>query len=110
VVNQTGPETAKKGMNVTIQYIISNMGNQSVNNVQIKSQQFQQNIGTLNPGDTKTFTSQVYIPTDAEVQQDFGVNATTPNPFFIGGFTVTYMDAAGNNKSVTSNSIQIILA
>ncbi|MGZ7048477.1 MAG: hypothetical protein ACXVHO_00555 [Methanobacterium sp.] len=107
---QKGPETAKKGMNVTIQYEVRNNGTETVNNVQIRSQEFQQTVGTLNPGESRTYNSKVEIPTDAEVQQDFGSNATVSNPFFIGGFVVTFNDAAGNNHSVTSNSIEIKLA
>ncbi|MGZ7210501.1 MAG: hypothetical protein ACXVHV_11520 [Methanobacterium sp.] len=107
---QKGPETAKKGMNVTIQYEVKNNGTETVNNVQIRSQEFQQTVGTLNPGESRTYNSKIEIPTDAEVQQDFGSNATVSNPFFIGGFVVTFNDAAGNNHSVTSNSIEIKLA
>ncbi|MGZ7118274.1 MAG: hypothetical protein ACXVH2_01080 [Methanobacterium sp.] len=107
---QKGPETAKKGMNVTIQYEVKNNGTETVNNVQIRSQEFQQTVGTLNPGESRTYNSKIEIPTDAEVQQDFGSNATVSNPFFIGGFVVTFNDAAGNKQSVTSNSIEIKLA
>jgi hypothetical protein len=102
---QKGPETAKKGMNVTIQYEVSNKGSENVTDVRIVSQGVEQILGALKPGETKRYTSQLYIPTDAEVQQDFGPNATVSNPFFIGGFSVIF----NSTKSVTSNSIQIKL-
>ncbi len=105
---QKGPETAKKGMNVTIQYEVSNKGSENVTDVRIVSQGVEQILGALKPGETKRYTSQLYIPTDAEVQQDFGPNATVSNPFFIGGFSVIFNSTKGS-KSVTSNSIQIKL-
>lgn len=110
VAVQKGPETAKKGMNVTIQYEVTNNGNETVFNVQINSQNFGQAVGTLKPGETKKYTSQWAIPTDAEVQQDFGSNATVPNPFPIGGFGVTFNDANGGIHSILSNSIEIKLS
>lgn len=106
---QKGPETAKKGMNVTIQYEVSNKGSEEVLNVQIVSQGIEQTVGTLKPGETKTYTSQVYIPTDAEAQEDFGINATVSNPFFIGGFSVKFNDVKGSEHSILSNSIEIKL-
>jgi len=104
-----GPETAKKGMNVTIQYEVTNKGTENVTNVKIVSQGVQQDMGTLKPGETKTFITQMYIPTDAEVQQDFGPNATVSNPFFIGGFSVSFNDTGSKKHTVNSNSIQIKL-
>ncbi len=110
VAIQKGPETAKKGMNVTIQYEVKNNGTEAVNNVQIRSQEFQQTVGTLNPGESKTYNSKIEIPTDAEVQQDFGPNATVSNPFFIGGFVVNFIDASGKSYTVKSNPIEIKLS
>lgn len=104
-----GPETAKKGMNVTIQYEVTNKGSQNVTDVQVVSQGVKQTVGTLKPGETKTYTSQLYIPTDAEVQQDFGPNATVSNPFFIGAFTVTFNDNSSKKHTINSNSFQIKL-
>ncbi len=110
VATQKGPETAKKGMNVTIQYEVMNNGTETVYNVQVDSQDFEQAVGTLKPGETKKYTASIYIPTDAEVQQDFGANATVSNPFLIGGFSVTFNDAKGAKHSTLANSIEIKLA
>ncbi|MBI5679675.1 MAG: hypothetical protein HZC47_02115 [Methanobacterium sp.] len=109
VAIQKGPETAKKGMNVTIQYEVSNKGSETVYNVQIDSQDFEQNLGTIKPGETKKGSASIYIPTDAEVQADFGPDATVSNPFFIGGFSVKFNGANGAKHTKTSNSIEIKL-
>jgi heme/copper-type cytochrome/quinol oxidase subunit 2 len=110
VATQKGPATAHKGDNVTITYSVLNNGNESVFNVKISSQDFQQNIGTLKPGETRTFNNQMHIPTDQEVQQDFGSNATVANPFYIGGFSVSFTDSSGAKHSILSNSISINLS
>ena len=110
VATQSGPTTAKKGDNVTINYKVANNGNEQVANVKISSQDFEQTIGTLNPGETRTFNHQIYIPTDKEVQQDFGTNATVSNPFYIGGFSVSFTDTSGAKHSVLSNSLSIKLS
>ena len=110
VAVQKGPETARKGMNVTIQYEVTNKGNETVYNTQIDSQNFAQAVGTLKPGETKKYNGSLYIPTDAEVQQDFDPNATVSNPFFIGGFSVTFNDGKGSKHSILSNSIEIRLS
>ena len=109
VAVQKGPETAKKGMNITIQYEITNNGAETVYNVQVDSQDFEQAVGTLKPGETKKYASTIYIPTDAEVQEDFGPNATVSNPFFIGGFSVKFNDQNGAKHSTISNPIEIKL-
>lgn len=109
VATQSGPATAKKGENVTITYEVSNKGTETVYNMQIVSQDFDQNVGTLKPGETRKYTVQIYIPTDAEVQKDFGANATVSNPFFIGGFGVLFNDANGSKHSINANSIEISL-
>jgi hypothetical protein len=110
VAVQKGPETAKKGMNITIQYEVTNNGTETVYNVLLDSQDFEQVVGTLKPGETKKYTSITYIPTDAEVQEDFGPDATVSNPYFIGGFSVKFNDPNGSKHSAISNSIEIKLS
>jgi CARDB len=109
VANQTGPATAKKGDNVTINYSVSNKGGQVVNNVKIHDQNFDTTIGTLNPGETKTYQYTLHIPTDKEVQEDFGSNSTVSNPFSIGGFGVSFTDSNGSSHTINSNSLEIKL-
>ena len=109
VANQTGPAKAKEGDNVTINYSVSNKGGQVVNNVKIHDQNFDTTIGTLNPGETKTYQYTLHIPTDKEVQEDFKSNSTVSNPFFVGGFGVSFNDLNGSSHTINSNSLEIKL-
>jgi len=109
VAKQTGPETAKKGDNVTINYSVSNEGSSAVQNVKVSSQNFDNSIGTLNVNETKNYSFTLHIPTDAEVQEDFGSNSTVSNPFYIGGFAVSFTDSSGSTHSINANSIEIKL-
>jgi len=107
---QTGPSTAKKGTSVTINGSVTNHGSASVTDVKASGQDFTRNLGTINPGQTKTFTYQAYIPTDKEVQADFGANATVSDPFHIGGFAVTCTDSKGSIRTLNSNNLNIKLS
>ena len=109
VANQTGPGTTKKGDNATINNSVSNKGGQVVNNVKIHDQNFDTTIGTLNPGETKTYQYTLHIPTDKEVQEDFKSNSTVSNPFFVGGFGVSFNDLNGSSHTINSNSLEIKL-
>ena len=109
VASQTGPASAVKGDNVTIKYNVSNTGEQIAYNVKATSQDFDTTIGTLKPGETKSYQYTLHIPTDKEVQEDFGSNATVSNPFFIGGFGVSYTDSSGSTHTINANSIEIKL-
>lgn len=107
---QTGPSTAKKGTSITINGSVTNHGSSAVADVKASGQDFIRNLGTLNPGQTQTFTYQVYIPTDKEVQADFGDNATVSNPLYIGGFAVTCTDSNGSIRTLNSNHLNINLS
>jgi hypothetical protein len=109
VASQSGPASAVQGDNVTIKYNVSNTGGQIVYDVKATSQDFDTTIGTLKPGETKNFQYTLHIPTDKEVQEDFGSNATVSNPFFIGGFGVRYTDSSGSTHTINANSIEIKL-
>jgi cytoskeletal protein RodZ len=109
VASQTGPASAVQGNNATVKYSVSNTGGQIVYNVKATSQDFDTTIGTLKPGETKNYQYTLHIPTDKEVQEDFGPNATVSNPFFIGGFGVSYTDSSGSTHTINANSIEIKL-
>jgi hypothetical protein len=109
VASQSGPASAVQGDNVTIKYSVSNTGGQIVYDVKATSQDFDTTIGTLKPRETKNFQYTLHIPTDKEVQEDFGSNATVSNPFFIGGFGVSYTDSSGSTHTINANSIEIKL-
>jgi hypothetical protein len=109
IANQTGPATAKKGDNITINYTVSNKGGQVVYNVKADDQNFETTIGTLKPGETKSYQYTLHIPTDTEVQQDFDPNGTVSNPLFIGGFGVSFSDSNGSTHTINANSLEIKL-
>jgi hypothetical protein len=109
LATQKGPSTAYKGENITINYTIANTGSQTVYNVKALDQNFVKTLGTLKAGESKNFQYTIHIPTDEEVQEDFGSNATVSNPFYIGGFAVTYTDAKGSTYSLNSNKLEIKL-
>lgn len=109
IATQNGPVIAHKGQNVIINYTVSNNGTQSVYNVKVHDQNFDKTLGTIKPGEDKKFQHPMYIPTDEQVKEDFGPDATVSNPFFVGGFIVSFQDANGSKHSLTANSINIKL-
>ncbi len=109
MATQTGPSTAYKGNNITVTYNVSNTGNQTVYNVKAYSQNFNKTLGTIKAGASKSFQYSIHIPTDKELQADFGANSTVSNPFYIGGFAVIYEDAKGSSYSLNSNKLEIKL-
>jgi Translocon-associated protein beta (TRAPB) len=109
LATQNGPTTAHKGQNMTINYSVINNGTQRVYNVKVHDQNFDKTLGTINPGENKKFQHSLYIPTDEQVKADFGPDATVSNPFFLGGFEVSFQDANGSKHSTTASSIEIKL-
>ena len=108
VATQKGPSTAKQGDNVTITYTVSNEGSEPVYKVKIDSQNFEQTVGTLNPGETRTYTSTLHIPTNQDLQQDFKSNSTVPNPLST-SFVVIFTDTNGSGHTIQSNVLDIKL-
>ncbi|MCE7697566.1 MAG: hypothetical protein K8E24_001480 [Methanobacterium paludis] len=110
LATQKGPSTAHKGDNITINYTIANTGSQTVYNVKALEQEFGvKTLGTLKAGESKNFQNTIHIPTDEEVREDFGPNATVSNPYYIGGFAVMYTDAKGSTYSLNANKLEIKL-
>jgi hypothetical protein len=109
VATQKGPASAMKGETITLTYTVTNNGNQPIYGVTVNAQDFDKSLGTIGAGEKKTFTEKIRIPTDAEVKQDFGPDATISNPFYFGGVGVSYQDANGNSFSIESNSLSIPL-
>ncbi|MDR0911204.1 MAG: hypothetical protein LBM96_01215 [Methanobrevibacter sp.] len=96
------------GKNLTIKITVRNDGVNSVNNVKAGWMEGTIDFGTLNPGEIKEQIIQAYIPTEAEVKADFGVDSTLSNPFFIGGFYISYT-LFGGKGSFNTNSIEVPL-
>ncbi|MGC9516555.1 MAG: hypothetical protein ACP5C3_02525 [Methanomicrobiales archaeon] len=109
IATQKGPSQAYKGENITIEYVVTNNGNQAIYQVSVTDQNFFKFLGTINPGESKKFTEKVYIPTDKEIQIDFDPEATVSNPFFIGSVGVNYQDENGQQYTINSNSLSIPL-
>lgn len=109
VATQKGPLSAREGENITITYTVANKGNNTIYNVSVADQNFYKFLGNISPGGSQSFTEKLYIPTDAEVKEEFGEDAIVSNPYFIGGFAVTYQDDDGNKYAVNSNTLSIPL-
>jgi len=103
-----GPKYSAEGKSFTITCKITNNANESITDVQGADQLFSHNFGTIGPGESKTFTTTVHIPTVAQLEADFGPGASISNPFSIGGYAVTYT-LNGENFQFNSNSLEIKL-
>lgn len=108
VATLEGPKTAKEGDNIQIVWKITNNLNVPITNVQGSDQNKNHDFGQINPGETKTYSFSLLIPSSSVIQEDFGPNATIENPFFIGGFNVKYV-VNGIEHSINSNSIEVKL-
>ena len=106
---QSGPSSSQEGTTITLTWKVTNNGNANITNVQASSQEENFDFGTIAPGETKTHTFTMRIPTTEEVKQDFDENATVSNPFFIGGFGLSY-SISGQEHTTQSNSIEIALS
>ncbi|MGL6297638.1 MAG: hypothetical protein ACRC1M_00540 [Methanobacteriaceae archaeon] len=103
----SGPAEAAKGDSVDLTWTVTNNMNTAISSVKGTDQNANYNFGTIAPGETKTFTFKVKIPTDDEVKADFG-GGSVSNPFGIGGFALSW-DVNGETKNINSNSIEIKL-
>ncbi|MDR2966507.1 MAG: hypothetical protein LBU74_00990 [Methanobacteriaceae archaeon] len=103
-----GPKSAKEGDNIQIIWKITNNLNVPISNVQGNDQNEIYNFSQINPGETKIHSFFIYIPSLTDIKNDFGLNATISDPFFIGGFNVKYF-VNGEEYNITSNSIEINL-
>ncbi|MGB9838465.1 CARDB domain-containing protein [Methanothermobacter sp.] len=108
IATQTGPESAKPGSDITLKCRIRNDGTGPARNVKVTSQDFERSFDVIGAGEEVEFQVQIHIPTEEEVKIDFGEDAKLSNPFFIGGFSVTYTDSSGKH-SLNSNSLEIPL-
>lgn len=111
---QSGPSSASEGSSVSITWTVKNNGKVAISNVKGVDQSNSHSFGTIKPGESKSTTYSLYIPTDAEIAADFGsgndnVSVTTEsNSFDIGGYYLTY-SANGHSYSLNSNSVKIAL-
>jgi len=106
-----GPKYSAEGKTVTVTCKITNNGNESINNVEIGSQLITHSFGTIGPGETKTYTTTLQIPTTAGLIEDFDLDpkdAIVSNPFSFSSYSVTY-DLNGENFQFNSNELLIRL-
>jgi len=105
-----GPRTAKKGQNITIEYIVSNKGAKTAYNLRIEGESIDtKNLGTLKAGETRKFTEVEYMPTNTEVASDYGPGTTYMNPFPVGGDALYFKDAKGIEHVINFSRIEIKL-
>lgn len=104
----TGPSSASQGKDITLNWKITNNGDTTLTNIRLVDQENEFTIDSLAPGETKTLTAKVYIPTTQQLEEDFGEGATISNPFEIGGFSVSWT-VNGKQFNTQSNAISIPL-
>ncbi|BBL61980.1 hypothetical protein MARBORIA2_01820 [Methanobrevibacter arboriphilus] len=103
-----GPKYSAEGKTVNLIWKITNNGNTTINNILAEDQSSSNNFGSLAPGESKTYSVSLNIPTLAQVKEDFGSDATVSNPFSIGGYSITYV-LNGEQFQFNSNSLEIKL-
>jgi len=103
-----GPKYSSEGNTVNLKWKITNNGNDTITNVIAEDQSSSHNFGSLAPGESKTYSVSMNIPTLAQLREDFGPDATISNPFSIGGYSITYM-LNGEQFQFNSNSLEIKL-
>lgn len=103
-----GPKKSSQGNTVTLIVKITNNGNDTINNVNIDAQGVSENLGTISPKETKIFKYSFTIPTLSQIKEDFGQDSSISNPFFIGGYSISY-DLNGENFQFNTNNLEINL-
>ena len=94
--SQSGPSSASEGSSVSITWTVKNNGNVAISNVKGVDQSNSHTFGTIKPGESKSTTYSLYIPTNSEIAADFSsgndnVSVTSEsNSFYIGGYYLTY--------------------
>ncbi len=107
---QKGPNAPqKRGTSVSIYYTVTNKGKNAVYNVKAWSEDFGKDIGTLKPGQTKTYTYTLYIPTDKDLASMYDNSVKLTSPLMIGGIYLSFTDDKCNCYRIQSNSIAIKL-
>lgn len=115
-ITYKGPNTPQKqGTYVLMSYTVANNGKNKVYDVGVTSLEFAgdegftKKIGTLNPGETKKFTYQMYIPTNKDLEEMFGKGTKLDNPWDVGGLDLSFKDDKGVLHKISSNTVKIKL-
>ena len=100
-------KTAYQGTNASIIWKIINNGNKTIENVVASDQSAHHEFGSIKPGETKVYNFTTYIPTNEDLELDFGAkDGQWPGPLWWGGFGVTYK-INGEKFSTNANSMEI---
>lgn len=100
-------KTAYQGTYATIIWKITNNENTTIKNVESSSQSGYHKFGDIKPSQTKTYKFTMYIPTNKDLEIDFGMgDGQWPGPYWFGGFAVGY---SINNETfgTVSNSMEM---
>jgi hypothetical protein len=110
IIIQKGPSAPqKRGTSVPISYTVTNNGKKTIYGAEVGAQDFEKDVGTLNPGQTRKYTYAVYIPTDAELASWYSSDVKLTNTLEIGSIILTFTDDKGTVHGVRSNQISIKL-
>lgn len=103
-----GPKSSSEGKTVQLTWKITNGGNETISEVSAIDQSNSQEFGSIAPGESKSVTFSLNIPTVNGLEQDFGPGASISNPFYIGGYSVTY-NLNGTQFQFNANALEINL-
>jgi|GEM_PF-576321 len=103
-----GPKSIKEGEEIQLSWKITNNLNVPIYNVNGFDQNDFHDFGQINPGETKTYSFSIFLPSLDDIKNDFGLNTTLSDPFYFGGFNVKYI-VDGKEFKTTSNSLEIKL-
>ncbi|MDR2967482.1 MAG: DUF5067 domain-containing protein [Methanobacteriaceae archaeon] len=102
-------KTAYQGTYAVIIWKVTNNGNKTIKNVKALDQLGFHDFGEIEPSQSKTYRFTTYIPTNKDLQVDFGVeNGQWPGPLWIGGFALSYsIDNETFNTNANQMQIQV---
>lgn len=107
IVTANCQKTAYQGTNASIIWKVTNNGNKTIENAVASNQVAEHNFGNIKPGETKIYQFSSYIPTNKDLEMDFGRRDDQwPGSLWWGGFGLSYFI---NEKEFSShaNSMEI---
>ncbi|KZX16433.1 hypothetical protein MBCUT_08190 [Methanobrevibacter cuticularis] len=102
-----GPKSVSQGTNIGLKIKITNNGDSPITNVESTWRGGNHDFGTINPGESKEFTTNSYVISNNNIMADFGSDSVLSNePLFLGGFGLKYL-INGVEYNSRSNSLEI---
>lgn len=68
-----GPKTVKAGNYIPLRFVITNVGNKTIEDFSLSSQSIGHDINEIKPGETVTYKTKIYEPTQKDLETDFDV-------------------------------------